>query len=150
MPVPSGNFTGSMLIGGRRAEPKLTGMQRKDSRTVPHLAVRLVGRMMGALVRDYGPGMAVSRPETALQHVQIQCCACRSGVYAMVGSASMLAGFKQMAVAVVVFITGPRSQIRLGPALGRQALTRSSQRPWADPSPNAGSTRLTLCPAFGS
>ena len=30
----------------------------------------------------------------------------RSGVYAMVGSASMLAGFKQMAVAVVVFITG--------------------------------------------
>lgn len=32
--------------------------------------------------------------------------ALRSGVYAMVGSASMLAGFKQMAVAVVVFITG--------------------------------------------
>lgn len=72
VPVPSGNFTGSMLIGG------------------------LIGRMMGALVRDYGkPGMAVS------------------GVYAMVGSASMLAGFKQMAVAVVVFITGAANDLGL-------------------------------------
>jgi len=75
VPVPSGNFTGSMLIGG------------------------LVGRMMGALVRDYGPGMAVS------------------GVYAMVGSASMLAGFKQMAVAVVVFITGAANDLGLIPPL---------------------------------
>jgi len=74
--VPSGNFTGSMLIGG------------------------LMGRMMGALVRDYGrPGMAVS------------------GVYAMVGSASMLAGFKQMAVAVVVFITGAANDLGLIPPL---------------------------------
>ncbi|CAE6929929.1 clcC [Symbiodinium natans] len=76
VPVPSGNFTGSMLIGG------------------------LIGRMMGALVRDYGkPGMAVS------------------GVYAMVGSASMLAGFKQMAVAVVVFITGAANDLGLIPPL---------------------------------
>eukprot|EP00439_Symbiodinium_sp_Y106_P012047 s5424_g1.t2 len=76
VPVPSGNFTGSMLIGG------------------------LIGRMMGALVRDYGkPGMAVS------------------GVYAMVGSASMLAGFKQMAVAVVVFITGAANDLGLVPPL---------------------------------
>ena len=36
----------------------------------------------------------------------LRCGCLRSGVYAMVGSASMLAGFKQMAVAVVVFITG--------------------------------------------
>eukprot|EP00440_Ansanella_granifera_P066370 gb/GFBE01071986.1/.p1 GENE.gb/GFBE01071986.1/~~gb/GFBE01071986.1/.p1 ORF type:complete len:768 (+),score=135.51 gb/GFBE01071986.1/:1-2304(+) len=76
VPVPSGNFTGSMLIGG------------------------LAGRMMGALVRDYGqPGVAVS------------------GVYAMVGSASMLAGFKQMAVAVVVFITGAANDLNLVPPL---------------------------------
>ena len=40
--------------------------------------------------------------------------ALRSGVYAMVGSASMLAGFKQMAVAVVVFITGPLSMTLSG------------------------------------
>jgi len=32
----------------------------------------------------------------------------------MVGSASMLAGFKQMAVAVVVFITGPLSMTLSG------------------------------------
>ncbi|CAE8646828.1 unnamed protein product, partial [Polarella glacialis] len=76
VPVPSGNFTGSMLIGG------------------------LAGRMMGALVRDYGqPGVAVS------------------GVYAMVGSAAMLAGFKQMAVAVVVFITGAANDLNLVPPL---------------------------------
>eukprot|EP00931_Biecheleriopsis_adriatica_P052575 TRINITY_DN30607_c0_g1_i1.p1 TRINITY_DN30607_c0_g1~~TRINITY_DN30607_c0_g1_i1.p1 ORF type:complete len:777 (-),score=139.09 TRINITY_DN30607_c0_g1_i1:123-2177(-) len=76
VPVPSGNFTGSMLIGG------------------------LAGRMMGALVRDYGqPGVAAS------------------GVYAMVGSASMLAGFKQMAVAVVVFITGAANDLNLVPPL---------------------------------
>ena len=67
--------------------------------------------MMGALVRDYGkPGMAVSGTRGCRMR---RMCICvptafvsRSGVYAMVGSASMLAGFKQMAVAVVVFITG--------------------------------------------
>merc|ERR1719210_1691417 len=58
VPVPSGNFTGSMLIGG------------------------LAGRIMGAFVRSIGlSSLAVS------------------GVYAMIGSAAMLCGFKQMSVA---------------------------------------------------
>eukprot|EP00928_Gymnodinium_smaydae_P053641 TRINITY_DN37589_c0_g1_i1.p1 TRINITY_DN37589_c0_g1~~TRINITY_DN37589_c0_g1_i1.p1 ORF type:complete len:766 (-),score=115.44 TRINITY_DN37589_c0_g1_i1:14-2311(-) len=70
--VPSGNFTGSMLIGG------------------------LAGRIMGSFVRGHGPhGLAVS------------------GVYAMVGSAAMLAGFKQMSLAVVIFITGCASDFDL-------------------------------------
>jgi len=74
--VPSGNFTGSMLIGG------------------------LAGRIMGALVRDYGPsGCAVS------------------GVYAMVGAASMLCGFKQMCLAVVIIITGCANDFDLIPPL---------------------------------
>ena len=51
------------------------------------------------------------------------CHGMRSGVYAMVGSASMLAGFKQMAVAVVVFITGLSrlSMKRSGESLNRCA-----------------------------
>ena len=68
---------------------------------------------MGALVRDYGkPGMAVpeTRPSPKKRRSEdqkkLRLRPLRSGVYAMVGSASMLAGFKQMAVAVVVFITG--------------------------------------------
>mmetsp|Transcript_50894 Transcript_50894/g.142423 ORF Transcript_50894/g.142423 Transcript_50894/m.142423 type:complete len:752 (+) Transcript_50894:112-2367(+) len=74
--VPSGNFTGSMLIGG------------------------LAGRITGALVRGHGPdGVAVS------------------GVYAMVGSAAMLCGFKQMTLAVVVFITGCANDFELIPPL---------------------------------
>lgn len=74
--VPSGNFTGSMLIGG------------------------LAGRVMGALVRGHGPeGVAVS------------------GVYAMVGSAAMLCGFKQMSLAVVIFITGCANDFELIPPL---------------------------------
>jgi len=77
VPVPSGNFTGSMLIGG------------------------LAGRMVGAVVRDYG-----GQGEIAV-----------SGVYAMVGSAAMLCGFKQMAVAVVVFITGCANDPNLIPPL---------------------------------
>lgn len=77
IPVPSGNFTGSMLIGG------------------------LAGRLVGAVARDYCgyTGLAVS------------------GVYAMVGSAAMLCGFKQMAVAVVVFITGCANDPNLIPPL---------------------------------
>lgn len=78
VPVPSGNFTGSMLIGG------------------------LAGRIMGALVRDYWHG-----------HTGVAV----SGVYAMVGSAAMLCGFKQMAVAVVVFITGCCNDLNLIPPL---------------------------------
>merc|ERR1719401_2205866 len=77
VPVPSGNFTGSMLIGG------------------------LAGRIVGAVVRDYG-----SQDSLAV-----------SGVYAMVGSAAMLCGFKQMAVAVVVFITGCANDPNLIPPL---------------------------------
>jgi len=74
--VPSGNFTGSMLIGG------------------------LAGRVMGALVRGHGPeGVAVS------------------GVYAMVGSAAMLCGFKQMSLAVVIFIAGCANDFELMPPL---------------------------------
>lgn len=76
VPVPSGNFTGSMLIGG------------------------LAGRIMGAFVRQYGEGIHAV-----------------SGVYAMVGSAAMLCGFKQMAVAVVVFITGCANDLNLIPPL---------------------------------
>merc|ERR1719210_3322513 len=76
IPVPSGNFTGSMLIGG------------------------LAGRIMGAFVAKYGKGIHAV-----------------SGVYAMVGSAAMLCGFKQMAVAVVVFITGCANDLNLVPPL---------------------------------
>eukprot|EP00425_Heterocapsa_triquetra_P037263 CAMPEP_0195067004 /NCGR_PEP_ID=MMETSP0448-20130528/12193_1 /TAXON_ID=66468 /ORGANISM="Heterocapsa triquestra, Strain CCMP 448" /LENGTH=747 /DNA_ID=CAMNT_0040098351 /DNA_START=53 /DNA_END=2296 /DNA_ORIENTATION=- len=72
VPVPSGNFTGSMLIGG------------------------MLGRIVGAGFRDYGvEGLAAS------------------GVYAMLGSAGMLAGFKQMCVAVVVFISGCSNDLTL-------------------------------------
>eukprot|EP00928_Gymnodinium_smaydae_P032713 TRINITY_DN23620_c0_g1_i1.p1 TRINITY_DN23620_c0_g1~~TRINITY_DN23620_c0_g1_i1.p1 ORF type:complete len:696 (+),score=164.52 TRINITY_DN23620_c0_g1_i1:195-2282(+) len=64
VPVPAGNFTGTMLIGA------------------------LTGRFMGSLARVYIPdGLA------------------ESGVYAMVGSAAMLAGFKQISMSVVVFIS---------------------------------------------
>jgi H+/Cl- antiporter ClcA len=77
VPVPSGNFTGSMLIGG------------------------LAGRLMGAWVRDYW-----GQRDLAV-----------TGVYAMVGAASMLCGFKQMAVAVVVFITGCANDPSLIPPL---------------------------------
>mmetsp|Transcript_35007 Transcript_35007/g.47262 ORF Transcript_35007/g.47262 Transcript_35007/m.47262 type:complete len:445 (-) Transcript_35007:100-1434(-) len=77
IPVPSGNFTGSMLIGG------------------------LAGRLVGAVARDY----------FGQDHLAV------SGVYAMVGSAAMLCGFKQMAVAVVVFITGCANDPNLIPPL---------------------------------
>jgi len=76
VPVPSGNFTGSMLIGG------------------------LAGRIVGAAVRHVGvPGVAAS------------------GIYAMIGSAAMLCGFKQMCVAVVVFISGCANDLNLVPPL---------------------------------
>uniref|UniRef100_A0A7R9ZWB3 Chloride channel protein n=1 Tax=Pyrodinium bahamense TaxID=73915 RepID=A0A7R9ZWB3_9DINO len=76
VPVPSGNFTGSMLIGG------------------------LAGRMVGCTVHQNGlGGLAVT------------------GVYAMVGSAAMLCGFKQMSVAVVIFISGCAGALSLVPPL---------------------------------
>jgi len=65
IPVPSGNFTGTMLIGG------------------------FVGRALGNLVNVQGPGHNFAKP----------------GVYAMMGSAAMLCGFKRMAMAVVLFIS---------------------------------------------
>eukprot|EP00929_Paragymnodinium_shiwhaense_P007820 TRINITY_DN111723_c0_g1_i1.p1 TRINITY_DN111723_c0_g1~~TRINITY_DN111723_c0_g1_i1.p1 ORF type:complete len:764 (+),score=124.79 TRINITY_DN111723_c0_g1_i1:202-2493(+) len=76
VPVPSGNFTGSMLIGG------------------------LIGRIVGGLARGYGPeGVALS------------------GIYSMVGSAAMLCGFKQMCIAVVIFIAGCADDFDLLPPL---------------------------------
>lgn len=72
VPVPSGNFTGAMLIGG------------------------LAGRSVGALVARYGPEGVRS-----------------SGVYAMVGSAAMLAGFKQIAMGVVVFVIEAANDLSL-------------------------------------
>lgn len=70
IPVPSGNFTGTMLIGG------------------------FLGRAVGVAVnRHLPPGTAFRRGPLA-----------KPGVYAMMGSASMLCGFKQMSMAVVLFI----------------------------------------------
>lgn len=74
--VPSGNFTGSMLIGG------------------------LMGRIMGASVHKLG--IPTSTP---------------SGVYSMIGSATMLCGFKRMNVAVVIFISHCANDLDLVPAL---------------------------------
>lgn len=65
VPVPSGNFTGTMLIGG------------------------LFGRAIGEVINPHGHGGGVFA---------------KPGVYAMMGSASMLCGFKQMSMAVVLFI----------------------------------------------
>jgi len=76
VPVPSGNFTGTMLIGG------------------------LVGRMTGAVAESLNfAGPAVS------------------GVYAMVGSAAMLCGFKRMSMAVVVFVATAANDFNLVPPL---------------------------------
>jgi len=75
IPVPSGNFTGSMLIGG------------------------MVGRIVGAAGHHFGYATAPS------------------GIYAMIGSAAMLCGFKQMCVAVVVFISGCANDLNLVPPL---------------------------------
>eukprot|EP00928_Gymnodinium_smaydae_P024392 TRINITY_DN19747_c0_g1_i1.p1 TRINITY_DN19747_c0_g1~~TRINITY_DN19747_c0_g1_i1.p1 ORF type:complete len:942 (+),score=192.42 TRINITY_DN19747_c0_g1_i1:176-3001(+) len=75
IPVPSGNFTGTMLIGA------------------------IVGHMMGILVRDYFPVEDGAKP----------------GVYAMMGSAAMLCGFKRMSLAVVVFIVDCGNDLTLIP-----------------------------------
>lgn len=76
VPVPSGNFTGTMLIGG------------------------LLGRMTGALAEKANfAGAAVS------------------GVYAMVGSAAMLCGFKRMSMAVVIFVSTAANDFNLVPPL---------------------------------
>eukprot|EP00928_Gymnodinium_smaydae_P025154 TRINITY_DN20126_c0_g1_i1.p1 TRINITY_DN20126_c0_g1~~TRINITY_DN20126_c0_g1_i1.p1 ORF type:complete len:734 (-),score=66.16 TRINITY_DN20126_c0_g1_i1:100-2250(-) len=64
IPVPSGNFTGTMLIGG------------------------MYGRSVGNVVRYMYPGAGLAKP----------------GVYAMMGSAAMLCGFKRVSLAVVLFI----------------------------------------------
>lgn len=77
IPVPSGNFTGTMLIGG------------------------LVGRCVGALCRKVVPEGYLAA----------------SGVCAMVGSAAMLCGFKQISLSVVVFIVGAGGDFSLTPPL---------------------------------
>merc|ERR1719436_2023521 len=61
----------------------------------------LAGRLLGAVVRDHCGYKGIAR----------------TGIYAMVGSAAMLCGFKQMAVAVVVFITGCVNDPNLIPPL---------------------------------
>jgi len=75
IPVPSGNFTGTMLIGG------------------------LVGRFVGSVSQGTGLNLAVP------------------GVYAMVGSAAMLSGFKQISMGVVVFIVEAANDLSLTPPL---------------------------------
>lgn len=75
VPAPSGNFTGTMLIGG------------------------LVGRILGSVSRELTGGSAVP------------------GVYAMVGSASMLCGFKRMSMAVVWFVAISSNDFNLVPPL---------------------------------
>jgi len=72
IPVPSGNFTGTMLIGG------------------------LVGRFAGSAARRlWGQDLACT------------------GIYAMVGSAAMLCSFKQISMAVVVFIVEAGNDLSL-------------------------------------
>jgi len=78
VPAPSGNFTGTMLIGG------------------------LVGRILGAIaagVKLDASGIAAS------------------GVYAMVGSAAMLCGFKRMSLAVVWFVSIASNDFNIVPPL---------------------------------
>lgn len=77
VPVPSGNFTGTMLIGG------------------------LVGRLGHHILAALFPTLPFASP----------------GIYAMVGSAAMLAGFKQMSVAVVLFISQASNNFGLIQAL---------------------------------
>lgn len=79
VPVPSGNFTGTMLIGG------------------------LFGRMTGAFAEKYVT--LAARPHAV------------SGVYAMVGSAAMLCGFKRMSMAVVIFVATAANDFNLVPPL---------------------------------
>jgi len=78
VPAPSGNFTGTMLIGG------------------------LVGRIIGSGAQQW----SLDKSGSAV-----------SGVYAMVGSASMLCGFKRMSLAVVWFVAISSNDFNLVPPL---------------------------------
>jgi len=127
VPAPSGNFTGTMLIGG------------------------LVGRILGAATQDFIPDETGSAA---------------SGVYAMVGSAAMLCGFKRMSLAVVWFVCIASNDFNIVPPLmlsvavslvlarickdrgydEEQVLRR--QVPFLEPEPPAGMDRmraLELC-----
>ncbi|CAJ1333323.1 unnamed protein product [Effrenium voratum] len=77
VPVPSGNFTGTMMIGG--------------------LAGRLIGHWLSQLFPDSGLA--------------------RSGIYSMIGAAAMLSSFKQMTIAVVLFVNTASNNVELGPPL---------------------------------
>lgn len=78
VPAPSGNFTGTMLIGG------------------------LVGRILGAWSQSMSPDEGGSAA---------------SGIFAMVGSAAMLCGFKRMSLAVVWFVSIASNDFNLIPPL---------------------------------
>lgn len=78
VPAPSGNFTGTMLIGG--------------------LVGRILGSIAGGLTLDASGAAA-------------------SGVYAMVGSAAMLCGFKRMSLAVVWFVSIASNDFNIVPPL---------------------------------
>jgi len=121
VPAPSGNFTGTMLIGG------------------------LVGRILGAATQDLNPDETGSAA---------------SGVYAMVGSAAMLCGFKRMSLAVVWFVCIASNDFNIVPPLmlsvvvslvlarickdrgydEEQVLRR--QVPFLEPEPPAGMDRM--------
>lgn len=83
IPVPSGNFTGTLLIGA----------------------------YLGRLYRDLlDPLIVVLSDGHDLDFAS-------SGVYSLVGAAAMLAGFKRMSLAVVVFITAACSDVTVSPVL---------------------------------
>eukprot|EP00434_Breviolum_minutum_P006873 symbB.v1.2.006065.t1/scaffold352.1/size221597/7 len=75
--VPTGNFTGTMVIGG------------------------MAGRVMGSLLFHLFP------------HVDFA----PHGIYSMIGAVAVLASFKQMSLACVVFISGASNDWELTPAL---------------------------------
>jgi len=93
VPVPSGNFTGTLLIGA------------------------FIGRLMGSLVNMY---LVPALPEmnTFLgdnDNFKVEFAV--PGVYAMIGAAAMLSGFKQISMGVVVFIVEAANNLSLTPPL---------------------------------
>jgi hypothetical protein len=82
IPVPSGNFTGTLLIGA------------------------FVGRFVGSIVHEFRDHHGLPEDTFALP-----------GIYAMIGAAAMLSGFKQISMGVVVFIVEAANNLSLTPAL---------------------------------
>lgn len=93
IPVPSGNFTGTLLIGA------------------------FVGRFMGSLVHTYlFPQLELINHffgDSEWFTVEFAV----PGVYAMIGAAAMLSGFKQISMGVVVFIVEAANNLSLTPPL---------------------------------